>query len=104
MKEITAKGSGKAWHRNVVLAKKRVRDSDLYFIRRSGGWFRPDAHGYTGNLADAGTFVGANAKGYLNAEGVGLVAARDLLPMLTKQMRDHVVAAQSLNAVIQQFD
>lgn len=104
MKEITAKGRGKAWHRNVTLAKKRVRDSDLYFVQRGGAWFRPEAHGYTSSLADAGTFVGASAKGYLNAEGVGLVAARDLLPMLVKQMRDHVAAAQSLNAVIQQFD
>lgn len=104
MKEITAKGKGKSWHRNLVLAKKRVRDCDLYFIRRGGAWFRPEAHGYTGDLSAAGTFVGANAKGYLSADGVGLVAARDLLPMLTKQMRDHIAAAQSLNSVIQQFD
>lgn len=103
MKHITAKGKGKAWERSLAAAKKSVRDCDLYFIRRHGGWFRPEAHGYTGDLSAAGAFVGANAKGYLQAEGVELVAVRDLLPMLKKQMGDHIAAANTMFQLIQQF-
>lgn len=101
---ITTAGRGKTFERSLAAAQKKVRDSDLYFINRGGAWFRPEAHGYTGDLAAAGTFAGAHAKGYLQAEGVALVPVREMMPKLVKQMRDHVEAAQRLNSIIQQFD
>lgn len=87
----------------MTAAKKSVRDSDLYFIRRGGAWFRPEARGYTGDLSAAGAFVGAKAKAFLSAEGVELVAVRDMLPALRKQMGEHIAAANTMFQLIQQF-
>ena len=43
-----------------------------YVLRRKGYFFRPDAQGYTGNLAEAGRWTKDDAVKYLVAEGVTL--------------------------------
>jgi hypothetical protein len=44
-----------------------VRD---HLIRRHGGFFRPQAMGYTTDIAQAGFFTKEEAEGYLDVEGV----------------------------------
>lgn len=51
---------------------------DFGFWLTGFSWFRPGAHGYTGDLADAGMFRGDDAKGYLSAEGVFLVPLKSM--------------------------
>lgn len=78
MATIFTKGKGKAWARSVEAAKKRVKDDELYLISRHGGLFRPEAAGYTREVADAGVFTGKDARGYLAAEGVSLIPINDM--------------------------
>ena len=43
---------------------------DLYFIRRHGAFFRPNACGYCTDIAGAGVFSGDTARTYLDVEGL----------------------------------
>lgn len=43
----------------------------IYLIQRRGVWYRPRAHGYTTDIAEAGRFTHAQAeRHYAQAEGV----------------------------------
>lgn len=97
---ITAVGRGKAWRRSHAFAQKRVLDDVEYFIKRNGGWFRHGAQGYTMELAEAGIFLGADARGYLDAEGVALVPIASMAPGLQASMADHVIKAATLAALL----
>jgi len=68
----SSKMTGKKRLESLAKARRKVRPEGVYLIKRHGGWFRPGAHGYTQKLGDAGTFTGAEAIGYLDAEGVSL--------------------------------
>jgi hypothetical protein len=41
-----------------------------YLIRRHGGFFRPNAHGYTTDITQAGVFEKEEAERYLDVEGL----------------------------------
>lgn len=100
---IMARGRGKVWMRSAEAASRRVVESEDYFIRRHGGWFRPEACGYTNELSDAGVFVGAIAKKYLQAEGVSLHPVSAMVPQLAKLVRDHIVKADVLAKLIESY-
>lgn len=78
MTTIRTKGKGHNWRRSVEAAERRVKDDAVYLISRNGGWFRPHAQGYTGEVADAGLFLGSDARGYLGVEGVSLTPIEDV--------------------------
>lgn len=75
MIEIAAstKVRGKRWVASVEAAKRKVRDGEIYLIRRHGGYFRPGAHGYTTEISAAGIFPGTVARGYLDVAGLSVV-------------------------------
>ncbi|MTK63092.1 MAG: hypothetical protein F8N15_00755 [Methanobacterium sp.] len=100
MKEIIAKGRGKTFLRSLIAAEKRVVDDQLYLIRRHGAWFRPKAHGYCGDLASAGVFTGAEARGYLAADGVGLVLARDTRDRMSSDLAELDRQAEKLRKIL----
>jgi len=66
------KMKGKKRLESLAKARRKVNPEGLYLIKRHDGWFRPGAAGYTRKFGDAGTFTGAEAIGYLDAEGVSL--------------------------------
>ena len=100
---IIAKGRGKTFFRSVEACKRRVHDGHEYFIRRHGGWFRPQAHGYTNDLAEAGVFMGSDAKGYLSAEGVSLIPVASMVDTIWKASRDHIQKAANLSKLIENY-
>ena len=99
---IIVKGRGMTRARSLGAAGRRVKDGDLYLIRRGGYWFRPKAQGYTDDLADAGMFLGKDARGYLSAEGVSLTPLSSMKAILrqtvgeaearTKRLADMLIA------------
>lgn len=100
---IIAKGRGKTFFRSLAACQKRVQADSEYFIRRHGGWFRPGAHGYTNELAEAGVFAGADAKGYLQAEGVSLIPVASMLDTIWKQSREHITKAARLAKLVEHY-
>lgn len=93
---ITACGRGKVWVRSLASAERRVHDTEQYFIKREGAWFRPGAHGYTMDLAEAGIFLGRDARGFLAAEGVSLVPIPMMMSRIRKQVGEHLGKAAKL--------
>lgn len=75
MREIMAstKVTGARRLASIAAAQRKVRDGQLYLLRRHGGFFRPDAHGYTMKLADAGLYTAERARQYLDVEGLSVV-------------------------------
>lgn len=98
--EITAKGRGKTWARSCAAAQRSVQDNERYFIRRSGGWLRPGAHGYTTELDGAGVFVGTDARGYLSAEGVVLIPISTMMSEVAEEIASLANKAVKLTALI----
>jgi len=43
---------------------------DVYFVKKEGAYYRPNALGYTYNLAEAGVFTFDEAKTHMKAQGV----------------------------------
>lgn len=101
---ITTHGRGKALARSRSAADKKVKDDVLYFIKRDGAWFRPEAHGYTGDIAEAGIFPGSDARGYLSAEGVALVPVQTMKANIRKQVREHLAKATRLAEIMDSFE
>jgi hypothetical protein len=100
---ITARGRGRVFARSLAAAERRVQDADRYFIKRHGAWFRPDAHGYTGDLAEAGLFVGREARDYLNTEGVVLVPIKAMTASISQEAGEHLSKAAKLTEMIENF-
>lgn len=78
-----------------------VKEGREYFLRRHGGWFRPMAHGYTDDVAHAGTYTAEEARGYMSAEGVTAVWVRSMKPEIMKQLDDAIVRASKLSDMYQ---
>ncbi len=58
--------------REVTVAEVEIPD-DPHFIRRNGGWFRPNAQGYTTRVVEAGLFSGEVARAYLrDCDGISI--------------------------------
>lgn len=77
--EIKARWSpALTWAGSVRVAEKRVPPVPL-LIRRRGAWWRPDARGYTGDLAEAGIYSPDYGRSKLAAEGLSVVPATDVI-------------------------
>ena len=86
-----------------VKRPRLVKDGALYFVMKRGGYFRPKAEGYTDNIADAGTWLGSDARKYLSDEGVTLHPVKPLLPVLKMEMRNNARRALNLALLVEQF-
>lgn len=75
---------------------EKVKDGDMYFVRRHGGWFRPGAHGYTNDIASAGEFTADQARGYMQAEGVTVVSIYGARKEIFKEMQETFARASKL--------
>ena len=79
--------------RNVAM--KRIK-SGRYLLRRHGGWFRPNAAGYTRDVAEAGIYTDQDARGYIDVEGLSAVPLESVLGMIDNQIKG---AEQRLSAL-----
>ena len=89
---------------SVAVARKRIKDGP-YLISRHGGWFRPQAQGYTRHLSEAGIFTAAQARSYIDVDGLSVVPASAVITGIDWEIADlekRLVAAKSLRAAIAQ--
>ena len=63
-----------------------------YFIRRNGGWFRPNASGYCIFLAGAGLYDRDDAVKYLDVVGLTIHHAVDKIADLEGEIKGHLGA------------
>lgn len=97
----STKVRGRRWAASVEAAKRKVKDDEQYLIRRHGAYFRPDAHGYTDHLAAAGTFAGADARRYLDVEGLSVVPLRSMRETISTQIAEAEYAAVRLKELLE---
>lgn len=103
MREIkpSDKTSGPRRWRSIEAAKRKVKDGEVYLIRRHGTWFRPDAHGYTAYLAAAGTFSAARARDYLDVEGLSVVPLRSIVRTARAELAEAESVAAGLRKLLE---
>jgi hypothetical protein len=101
MREIKASTKVHGTRRNasVEAARRRVRDGELYLIRRHGGFFRPGAHGYTIHLAAAGLFDAKVARSYLSVDGLSVVPVGSVV----KRAQIELSEAEAIAAGLRDF-
>jgi hypothetical protein len=106
MREIIAstRVTGKRRIASIDAAKRKVRDGSLYLIRRHGGYFRPEAHGYTTDLAAAGVFDGQTARGYLDVEGLSVVPVKSVIRRVKADIIEAEHNAQTLRDMLAMFE
>jgi len=92
-----------ARNRAVAAAGHKIRDGQQYFIRRHGGWFRPEAHGYTNDIAMAGLFDAATARGYLDVEGLSVVALSDMKVDIWRELQAIIGRCATLTEMAKQI-
>lgn len=102
MKEIKAstKVTGARRMASIEAARRKVRDGQVYLIRRHGAFFRRDAHGYTTHLAAAGLFSAAAARNYLDVEGLSVVPARSMVAAIIVHADDAAKASVDLRNML----
>lgn len=103
MTRITVSTRAKGWARvrALEIARGKVKDGHVYYVQRRGYWFRPAARGYTKHLVDAGQFTAAQARSYLDAEGVAVVDARSLKGDLVAAILVKIAELERLRIVLQ---
>lgn len=94
------KVTGKRRWASVEAARRRVKDGQMYFISRHGSWFRPDAHGYTDELAAAGIYDAKTARGYLDVNGLSVVPVLSMKAHIERQIAIHQKAAVALRDIL----
>lgn len=75
---------------------ERVKDG-LHYLRRHGGWFRPEAAGYTDDIAQAGVYTADVARNYMQAEGVTAVPVSSMRGAIWKEMQECLARAAKLS-------
>lgn len=94
-----AKGVGKGRRKSIEACQKRIVDTDDYFIRRHGGWFREGAHGYTDDIAAAGIFSAEDARKYIDVEGLSVVPFKSARDYIWRQSCDALARAAKLSSL-----
>lgn len=102
MKEIKVSDKLRGEKRKAAVerAGHRVKDDDLYLIRRHNAWFRAGGHGYTVHLGAAGIFDGSIARNYLGVEGLSLVPVSEVADIALHRMQEIAVEIRGLVAII----
>lgn len=72
---------------SAAVARKRIKDG-LYMIRRHGGWFRPQAQGYTRDLSDAGVFNAAECRRFIDVDGLSVVPIGTIADQVATEIAD----------------
>ena len=93
---VNRKLRGKNLIRSRAACAKRIVDGEMYFLQRGGSWFRPGAHGYTGDISEAGTFNAKTARGYLDVEDMVMIPQSSMRAELWKAMQALLVRASAL--------
>ena len=86
----------------VSVARKRIKDG-TYLVSRHGGWFRPEAKGYTRHLSEAGLFSAAQARSYIDVDGLSVVPAGAIITGIDWEIADlekRLASAKELRARI----
>lgn len=96
-------GFGLTWPEAVNVARKRVKHG-LYFIRRHGGFFRPQAAGYSSEIAGAGLYSAREARSYLDVDGLSVVPARTALAQIDAEIAQAERSLTMLRALRQQVE
>lgn len=88
---ITMRRPAGLTHQEAVnVVRKRIKDGEQYLISRHGGWFRPGGHGYTRELAHAGVFTAAEARSYIDVDGLSVVP----VSAIGERVADAIAAAE----------
>lgn len=74
-----------------------------HLIKRYGGWFRPNAQGYTRSLADAGIFPGEKARRYLDVEGLTIHPVASVIDQMRQEAESHEAAARKIRDAMQRL-
>lgn len=103
MRHIAVRRSpGLTFQEAVSVARKRITDG-LYLIHRHGGWFRPEARGYTRNLSEAGLFSAVQARNYIDVDDLSVIRASEIVRGLDEEIADlhvKIAAAQRTRAIL----
>lgn len=78
--------------------------AEPYLIKRHGGWFRPNAQGYTRTLADAGLYSETRARSYLDVEGLTIHPASALVAKAREEIAQHEAAVAALRDFIDRVE
>ena len=102
MREIKAsdKVTGAQRIASIEAARRKVKDGELYFIRRHGGYFRPGAHGYCQDVAGAGLFTAEKARAYLDVNGLSVVPLKAMRETLIGQAAELAKSMEALRAML----
>ena len=99
--KASTKVTGKRWKVSVDAAKRKVREGDLYLIRRHDAWFRPNCHGYTSEIACAGVYDAETARNHLDVEGLSVVPLRAMRLTIHRHMKIAEDAASALRSMLE---
>lgn len=102
MREIKAstKATGSRRERSVEAARRKVKDGELYFIRRHNAFFRPRACGYTTHLPHAALYTAETARAYLDVEGLSVVPLTSMRDEIARMADDSAADAATLRAML----
>lgn len=101
--QASTKARGKNLWRSISAAQAKVRDEAIYLIKRHGGYFRPGAHGYTDRLAEAGLYLGKEARRYLDVDGLSLIPIEAVIQTMVAEREEAQRAIKSLDETIGYF-
>lgn len=102
MREIKAstKVTGARRWASVEAAKGKVKNGEYYFILRYGSFFRPGAHRYCSNVAEAGVFTAEKARSCLDVEGISVVPVRSMRAELIAKINEATDALAVLRTML----
>ena len=85
---------------SVAAAERQIRDGKLYLLRRNGLLFRPEAHGYTEHLDEAGIYEGSVARRYMKIEGMAAIPLRAMASRIRANLPDIERTAAELRRLL----
>ena len=102
MREIKAsdKVTGARRIASIEAARRKVKDGELYFMRRHGAYFRPGAHGYCQDVAAAGLFTAEKARVCLDVNGLSVVPLKHMRETLMGQAAEFSRSMETIKAML----
>ena len=90
---------GLTFQEAVNVARKRVKDDQLYLISRHWLWFSPGARGYTLELARVGVFTATEARSYIDVDGLSVTPLSAMAGVVDSEIARTERALESLRAI-----